>query len=148
MSEPVNQGNQAELAAASARALKIKWAIVGGMLLLGVLIIFALPRGYKDDLSMIGKGRPVVVIVHDKNSMNSLDLMHVTDGLRGEYAGKVEFLVADVSSDAGSRFAAENMPPPALIFYDAAGNKLKVLGKVDAFALRAELNSIFALGQP
>ena len=56
------------------------------------LVVANLPRGYSRDLSQIGKGKNVVVQVHDHNLVGSIDLMDAMNTIRPEYAAAVEFV--------------------------------------------------------
>jgi len=105
----------------------MKWIVGGLLLLFAVAAAMNLPRGYSDDLSHIGKG-PAVVLIRDKNSVASFDLIHVLDGLRDKYAGRVEFLLTDFDTPEGRAFIAANqVSPVTLVLFDASGNLVKVL---------------------
>ncbi len=111
-----------------ARKLKIKWFVGVILLLLIALMVMNLPRGYSDDLSRIGKGQAAVVLVHNKNSVSSLNLMHVLDEVRGKYAGQVEFLLTDANTPTGQAFINTNQAAPAsLVLFNANGNRVKIL---------------------
>lgn len=100
-------GNNPEVTAPANRPGKVKW-IVGGMLLLfAVVIAVNLPRGYSDDLSLVGKGKVAVVLVRDKNVVQSSDLLEVLNTVRDQYAGQVEFLMTDYDSAEGRAFIAD-----------------------------------------
>lgn len=119
---------QTGTAAAPKRTLKIKWLMGGILLLLVALMVMNLPRGYSDDLSRIGKGHAVVVLIHNKNSASSLTLMHVVDEVRGKYAGQVEFLLADANTPQGNEFITRHHAAPAtLVLFDASGKREKIL---------------------
>ena len=122
------QNRDPEIGATPVRSGKIKWIIVILLLLFAAVAAMNLPRGYSDDLSRIGKGHPVVVIVRDKDSVPSFDLIHVLDGLRGKYDGKVEFLLTEFNTPEGRAFIAVNHAAPAtLVLIDAGGKTVKVL---------------------
>jgi len=113
---------------APARARKIKWIVVGLSLLLVATVIMNLPRGYSDDLSRIGKGKAAVVLVRDKNAVQSFDLMNVLDGIRDKYAERVEFLLTDFDTPEGRAFiTANNAARATLALFDADGKLVKVL---------------------
>lgn len=136
-----------ETAAASTHALKIKWGVGGILLLLVVLMVINLPRGYSDDLSRIGKGQASVVLIHNKNSVSSLNLMHVLDDVRGKYAGRVEFLLADANTPQGQEFITANHAAPAtLVLFNANGNRVKVLPAPQTVeGLRQEIADTFGV---
>ncbi|MGD8886498.1 MAG: hypothetical protein PVF34_12815, partial [Gammaproteobacteria bacterium] len=50
-----------------------------------VVAIMLLPKGFSSDLSVIGKGTPVVVLAHNKDSVQSLKLMDMLNKVRHEY---------------------------------------------------------------
>ena len=113
---------------APARARKIKWIVVGLLLLLVAAVMMNLPRGYSDDLSRIGKGQAAVVLVRDKNAVQSFDLMEVMNGIRDKYAGRVEFLLTDFDTPEGRAFiTANNAARATLALFDANGKLVKVL---------------------
>lgn len=103
--------------------------IVGGILLLiAAAAAMNLPRGYSDDLSRVGKGKAAVVLVRDKNAVQSFDLMEVMNGIRDQYAGRVEFLLTDFDTPEGKAFiAANNAARITLVLFDANGKLVKVL---------------------
>ncbi len=133
--------------ATPARKLKIKWAIGGILLLLIALMVMNLPRGYSDDLSRIGKGQAAVVLIHNKNSVSSLNLMHVLDEVRGKYAGHVEFLLADANTPQGQEFITANQAAPAnLVLFNANGNRVKILpAPQSAENVRLEISGAFGV---
>jgi hypothetical protein len=115
-------------APAPARAGKIKWIVIGLLLLLVAIVVMNLPRGYSDDLSRIGKGKVAVVLVRDKNAVQSFDLMNVLNGIRDKYAGQIEFLLTDFDTPEGRAFiTANNAARATLVLFDANGKLVKVL---------------------
>jgi hypothetical protein len=111
------------------RVGKAKWIVGGILLLIAAAAAMNLPRGYSDDLSRIGKGRAVVVLVHNKNSPESIELMQVLDDVRGKYSGRVEFLLTEPNTPQGKAFmAANNAPSVSLVLFDTSGKQVKVLG--------------------
>jgi len=107
--------------------------------------IALLPRGYSQDLSLIGKGSNVVVLVHDHNKVASLETMNAMNTLRGDYEGKVNFLVADLFTPRGRKFAeTHGIESTALVFFAPNGEKLGVFhGQQDAELLRKNLSKEF-----
>ena len=117
-----------EAATASKRAGKIKWIVGGLLLLFAAAAVMNLPRGYSDDLSRIGKGQAAVVLIRDKNAVDSYELQHVMDDIRDQYAGRVEFLLTDYDTPKGRAFmAANNAERVRLVLFDASGNPVKIL---------------------
>jgi hypothetical protein len=125
MSE-VEQNAEAKSAAKGSR--KIKWIVGVILLMFATAVAMNLPRGYSDDLSRIGKGKAAVVLVRDKNAVQSFDLMEVMNGVRDQYAGRVEFLLTDFNTPEGRAFiAAKGGARVTLVVLDANGKMTNVL---------------------
>lgn len=125
MSE-VEQNAEAKSAAKGSR--KIKWIVGVILLMFATAVAMNLPRGYSDDLSRIGKGKAAVVLVRDKNAVQSFDLVEVMNGLRDQYAGRVEFLLTDFNTPEGRAFiAAKGGARVTLVVLDANGKMANVL---------------------
>ena len=109
------------------------------------MLVTQLPKGYKDDLSSIGKGVGTVVLIHNKNGAKSLELMGVVDRVRSDFEGRVDFLIAEVDTDAGRAFMqAQQVANIGLVFFSPEGQRLRFVdGPIDKAALRAALDSAF-----
>ncbi|MGA7180299.1 MAG: hypothetical protein WBX11_12020 [Thiobacillaceae bacterium] len=82
--------------------LLVIWLLVG---VTSVLIWKQLPRGgYSSDLSLIGKGRSVLVLGYDKNYASGTGVMGFMNALRGDYASRVVFLVTVLGARDGNDF--------------------------------------------
>ena len=120
------QTTGATSAAKSAR--KARWIVGGILLMFAAAVAMNLPRGYSDDLSRVGKGKATVVLVRDKNAVQSFDLIEVMNALRDQYAGQVEFLVTDFNTPEGRAFIAANKAERVtLTVLDANGKVASVL---------------------
>jgi hypothetical protein len=110
------------------RAGKTKWAVAVFFVLLAVVVVKNLPRGFSDDLSSIGKGKAAVVLIRDKNAVQTFDFLELMNGMRDQYVGKVEFLLTDSNTSQGRKFMEANEAPRVtLVLLDSAGKKVKVL---------------------
>jgi len=125
MSEPVQSSNAV---ATPKRAGKTKWIVAAILLTFATAVAMNLPRGYSDDLSRIGKGKVALVLVRDKNAVQSFDLIEVMNSVRDQFAGQVEFLLTDFNTPEGRAFIATNGAQKAtLVVLDANGKMAKVL---------------------
>lgn len=105
-----------------------KWIALAVIILIAVIAVMNLPRGYSDDLSRIGKGKPAIVLVRDKNMVQSFDLIQILDNIRSDYSGRIDFLLTDSNTPEGSAFmSANNTPKVTLVLMDAGGKVAKVL---------------------
>jgi hypothetical protein len=124
----MSQTEQNETAAKSSRAVKFKWMAVVFFVLLAVVGVMNLPRGYSDDLSRIGKGKAAVVLIRDKNAVQTFDLMEVLNEIRDQHAAQVEFLLTDFNTPQGRAFIAANgASRVTLVVLDANGKLVSVL---------------------
>lgn len=141
--------NEQNITTAS-KSSKTKWIVIAGVLLfIGFAFKFLLPRGFSDDLSRIGKGKPAVVLVRDNQTVQSHDLIDVMNALRDQYSVKIEFLLTDHNTPKGETFMAENGTTRAtLVLMDAQGNKIKILHAPQTEAsLAQELDSLTGVAQ-
>ena len=116
------------------------------VILLGIAVVM-LPEGYNDDLSIIGKGSNIVVLIQNKGSQQSMDLVNLLNEVRYDYAGKVEFLIADSDTPEGKMFEnQQQLDSSVLAFFGPDGTRLNVIGsKIDESGLREVLDRTFAL---
>ncbi|MCH6583695.1 MAG: hypothetical protein IH808_11930 [Proteobacteria bacterium] len=119
--------------------------IVGATALLLAVFVWTLPRGYSVDLSLIGKGSNVAVLVHDQGMMGSEQLMRVVSNLRSQYEPQTMFIVADVNTPTGRAFAnAHGTQSGTLILFGPRGDKLATFyGPQDEAKLRDSFDQLF-----
>jgi hypothetical protein len=107
---------------------KFKWLAVAFFVVLAAVAVMNLPRGFSDDLSLVGKGKPSLVFIRDKNAVQTFSILEVMNGIRDKYAGQVEFLLTDFNTPQGRSFMASNEAPNVtLVLLDAGGKKLKII---------------------
>lgn len=79
------------------------------IVVVAAVAVTQLPKsGYDSDITRIGQGRPAVVLVFENFAAPSMDAMALFDEVRGDYAGGVDFLVADSGSPRGQAFIAHH----------------------------------------
>ncbi|MDX9740620.1 MAG: hypothetical protein RBT81_05530 [Gammaproteobacteria bacterium] len=124
-------------------ALRSTLITVGIVVLALAFAATLLPRGFSDDLSRIGQGRPAVVLVHDKEAVASLELMTMLNELRGDYEDRMEFLATDVATDEGRSFAqSQGVGSSLLVLFDGAGSRVAIIDGIrDPGILRSTLES-------
>ncbi|GJL75217.1 hypothetical protein [Nitrosomonas sp.] len=112
---------------------------------IAVFAVSLLPRGFSGDLSLIGQGTPVLLIVHDDNILQSGETMAVMNEIRDEYDERLIFLVADIQTPDGRTFADRHgLMPTALVFFSSSGERRQTLySPQTAESLRRELNTTF-----
>jgi len=108
----------------------LKWPLILlGLAGVGVLLWQALPRGaYPTDLSRVGAGRPVLVLAHDTNYVGSAEVMELMNGIRADYEGRVDFLVAHLALADAQAFAARHAASDGTVLLFAGdGRRVGVL---------------------
>jgi hypothetical protein len=120
------------------------------VLLVGGALVLSLPRGLSTDLTRIGQGKPALVMIHDHNFVESLNLMQSVNAVRGDYDGALVFLVADPNTPQGRGFMeAQGMDAVALVLFDAGGRRIAHhYGAMSPAAVEAWLNRNLALAGP
>ncbi len=115
------------------------------ILLVAVVAVSLLPRGFSQDLSLIGQGSNVVILVHESNILQSGETMVAMNEVRDEYEDRVTFVIADIMTPAGKEFTDKHaLHPAALVFFAANGEKLQTDYESQTGAsLRKNLNIIF-----
>ena len=102
------------------------------MLFLGLVGGFVwnqLPSGaYPTDLSRIGAGRPAVVLAHDANYVSGMEVMELMNVVRGDYADRVEFLVAHLGMQDARDFASLHAAGDGtVLLFTGDGRRVSVL---------------------
>jgi hypothetical protein len=130
--------NKNQTGSAKLTTLIIILAVVGIM----AIAVMMLPKGFKDDLSLIGQGKVSVVLTHDKNIVASVEMMETLNAIRADYEDKVEFLAVDIATPVGNGFMRDQaVGPVVLVVFNADGTRQQVLrGDSNASQVRAVLD--------
>jgi hypothetical protein len=131
------------------RSGKFKWIAIAFFVVLAAVALMNLPRGFSDDLSLIGKGKPAIVFVRDKNAVQTFGLLEAMNATRDKYAGKVAFLLTDFNTPEGKKFMAVNEAPRVtLVLFDADGKKVKlVYPPQTSDSLQQEIDDLLRVGK-
>ncbi len=128
----------------------LKHNLMGALLVLVGFVAMmwaAFPPSYGTDLSLIGQGKPAIVLIFDKENVASMDLMEEFNQIRDDYEGKIEFLVADVGTAVGEQFSsAHNMGSASAVYFMGGGEKvIAFYGPQDRAVLRDSISQAFGL---
>ena len=120
----------------------IKLAVVLAVCGILAFAITSLPKGFKDDLSLIGQGSVSAVLVHDKNLVRSTQMMEILNKIRSDYEGKVVFLAVDLDTPVGQSFSqGQQVGAIDLVIFDREGVRQNVLnGAANEQDLRSALD--------
>lgn len=107
--------------------------------------VMLLPKGFSADLSVMGQGKPVVVLAHNKDSVKSLNLMDLLNKVRGDYDGRMLFRVVDNNTPQGRAFIdQQQVNLGTLLLFGPDGIRQRVVSGIeDESTLRATLDGVF-----
>ena len=127
-------------------ALRSGLVTMAGIVTAFAIMASLLPKGFSDDLSRIGRGTPAAVLIHNKNGVDSLNLMSRVDEVRHDFSGRLEFLIADVETDQGKLFMRQQqLGEIGLVLFAADGTRVSVVDpRLDERQLRAALTDFVA----
>ncbi len=142
------QSNKPAATAATPKSKRPLWPkLLTAVVLLGVaaIAVWLLPRGYSQDISLIGKGDNIVVLFHDPFLVNSQENMDAMSALRDEYDGRLTFIIADKNLDPGKKFTElYGVDSVALIFFAPNGEMIHTFySSQDTESLRKNINRAF-----
>lgn len=88
----------------------MKWPLILLSIVAVALLLWqALPgAAYPTDLSRVGAGRPTLVLAQDNNYVGGAEVMELMNGIRGDYAERVDFLVAHLGMADAQVFAGRH----------------------------------------
>jgi len=87
-----------------------------------------LPQGYSTDTTIIGKGKPAIVIIYDANNAGSDHIMESVTQVRGEFESQVEFILVDVNAPGGREFTNTNaVAAPSALLLSRQGKRITVV---------------------
>jgi hypothetical protein len=102
--------------------------ILASSVLVVAVLWLLLPKGsFSNDLSRVGQGQPVLVMLREVHVMGGDLVMEQMLQIQPEFENSVEFLVVQTGHPDGQAFAQEhNVTDGALVLFDANG---QVLGR-------------------
>ncbi len=115
-----------------------------GVIALGVLLAWRLlpSETFDTDLTLIGQGQPLAVLIHETGSPNSIHAMDLMNQIRHEV--QLKFLVASLGHPEGQAFAREHQAEAAglMVFFDAQGQRTDVVFVQSLADINRGLNSL------
>ena len=100
--------------------------------------------GYPTDLTRVGAGTPTLVLAYDNGFVAGGEVMERMNHLRADYAGRVDFLVANVKMPDGAAFANKHgVWDGTVLLFSADGRSAGVLYQPDSAQLRRALDQAF-----
>lgn len=75
------------------------------IVLVGYLLIIGVGKPISTDLSVIGQGKPALVLAYDNFSPTGGDALNRLRQVRNDYDSRLDFVVADLGTPQGRAFA-------------------------------------------
>jgi len=122
------------------RTTLVTLAAIVAFLLVAVLL---LPKGFSEDISIIGQGSRVVVLAYNKDSVQSMTLMDLLNKVRSEYSNRIEFRVIDMNTPQGRAFLQQQQVQlGSLLLFAPNGTRQRAVSNIDdETELRANLDA-------
>ena len=123
---------------------KLAVSVVGLLVLLaGVFVATGLLRApMGSDLSVVGNGRPALVLAYENYSPAGGDALNRLKQVRADYEDRLQFVVADLGTPGGRAFAGRfNLADGVAVFLTRAGEATAVMTiPANEDALRRQLD--------
>lgn len=122
-----------------------KLLTVGVLIGVAIFAVSLLPRGYSQDISLIGKGDRVMVLFQVPFTVDGQKAVDSMNALRNEYDGRVKFILADQKVEQGKKFTElYGVDSTAFVFFTPDGQKINTLyGEQTVETLRDNINKAF-----
>ena len=110
----------------------LRWPLI--LLLVVAALVYLwkqLPgAGYSTDLNQVGAGQPTLVLAQHSHYAGGAEVMELLNDIRADYAGQVQFLVANLLMPDGQAFARRQAAHDgAVMLFDPKGQRLALLNE-------------------
>ena len=128
------------------KTITVSAAFLVVLIALGYLLIIGVGKPISTDLSIIGKGKPVLVLAYDNFSPTGGDALNRLRNVRDDYDSRLDFVVADLGTPQGGAFANRyQLADGQAVFLMKDGQPLQVTSiPADDRELRSRLESMLS----
>jgi hypothetical protein len=125
------------------KTIAVTAATLVALLALGYLLTMRVGKPINTDLSVIGQGKPVLVLAYENYSPSGGDALNRLRQVRSDYDSRLDFVVADLGTPQGRAFAERYQLSDGLaVFLKQDGQPLSVTDiPADEQELRSHLDS-------
>ena len=111
------------------KSVAVTTAILIALVGLGYFLIFGIGKPIRTDLSVIGKGKPVLVLAYENYSPNGGEALNRLRRIRSDYDSRLDFVVADMGTPEGRKFTSRyKLFDGQALFLKQDGQPLRVIG--------------------
>lgn len=117
-------------------------ATLGALIGLGYIVTLVVVKPMSTDLSVVGQGRPALVLAYENFSPSGGEALDRLRQVRSDYESRLDFLVADLGSPQGRAFANRfQLLDGQAVFLKQNGQPLRVTNiSADERELRNQLD--------
>jgi len=128
------------------KAIGVTAVTLVAMVVLGYFLVVGVGKPVSTDLSVIGQGKPVLVLVYENYSPRSTDALSRLHEVIDDYELRLDFVVADLGVPQGRAFASRHqLASGQALFLEPDGKPLQALNiPTDESELRSHLDSKLA----
>jgi hypothetical protein len=128
------------------KTIAVTAASLVALFALGYLLTMGVGKPISTDLSVIGHGKPVLVLAYENFSPTGGDALNRLRQVRGDYDSRLDFVVADLGTPQGRAFANRyQLVDGQAMFLKQDGQPLRVTSiPADERELSSRLESMLA----
>jgi len=128
------------------KTIAVTAASLVALVALGYFLTMGIGKPISTDLSVIGQGKPVLVLAYENYSPSGGDALNRLRQVRSDYDSRLDFVVVDLGTPQGSAFANRyQLTDGRAVFLKQDGQSLRVTSiPVDERELRSHLESMLA----
>lgn len=124
------------------KKIAVTAATLVALLALGYFVTLVAIKPISSDLSVIGQGRPALVLAYENYSPTGGEALDRLRRVRGDYESRLDFVVADLGTPQGQAFANRyQLIEGQVVFLDKYGQPVQVITvPADEQELRSRLD--------
>ena len=128
------------------KTITVTTVSLAALIVLGYLLMMGIGKPISTDLSVIGQGKPVLVLAYENYSPAGGDALNRLREVRSDYDSRLDFVVVDLGTPQGRAFANRyQLADGQAVFLKRDGQPLEVTNiPADERELRSRLESSLA----
>lgn len=128
------------------KTIAVSTAFLMALVALGYLLTMGIGKPIGTDLSVIGQGKPVLVLAYENFSPDGGEALNRLRQVRSDFDSRLDFVVADLGTPQGQAFASRyHLANGQAVFLKQDGQPLRVTSiPADEQELRRRLESKLA----
>jgi len=88
------------------KSIAVTTGILIALVAFGYFLVSGIGKSISSDLSVIGKGKPVLVLAYENYSLNGGEALNRLSKIRSDYDSRLDFVVADMGTPEGHMFTS------------------------------------------